>query len=181
MMIRSALIKTLVLLVGLVFTIEFHCHAQPTEYQIKAAFIYNFARFVEWPSQTFADTNSPMVIGVLGENVFGNDLELTISGKAIKGHPLQFKTFDSVADATNCQILFISTSEKTQLSKILVQLQGTSILTVSENTDDFIGAGGMINLRIVDDKVRFEINNEAARKSGLIISSKLLRLAMNSP
>ncbi|HTR41116.1 MAG TPA: YfiR family protein [Pseudomonadales bacterium] len=179
--IRPALIKAAVLLLGLVFATGFRCHAQPTEYQIKAAFIYNFARFVEWPAEAFASTNSPMVIGVLGKNVFEDSLQRTINGKVIKGHPLQFKAFNSPEEATNCHVLFISTSEKNRMPKILAQLQGTSILTVTENTDTFTASGGMINLVIVEDKVRFQINNDAAKKSGLIISSKLLSLAVNSP
>jgi YfiR/HmsC-like len=178
---RHAFIKIIVLSFGLVFGIGFKCHAQPTEYQIKAAFIYNFARFVDWPTQAFADATSPMTIGVLGENVFGDNLQQAIHGKMVKGHPLQFKQFDSVSDATNCQVLFISASEKSHLSRILARLRGTCVLTVSENTDNFIGDGGMINLKIVDQKVRFEINNDAAKKAGLTISSKLLSLAVNSP
>ncbi len=179
--IRPALIKASGLLFSLVFLIGFHCHALPTEYQIKAAFIYNFARFVEWPSAAFTNSNSPMIIGVFGENVFGDNLERTISGNEINCHPLQFKMFNSVEEATNCHVLFIGTSEKNRMPKILARLQGTAVLTVSENTDTFIANGGMINLVIVEDKVRFRINNDAAKKSGLIISSKLLSLAVNSP
>ena len=183
-----ALRNGVILLLSLIFTIGFNCRAQtsqPTEYQIKAAFIYNFARFVDWPTQAFADASSPLVIGVLGENVFGNNLEQTIHGRSVNGHPLQFKTFDSVADATNCQVLFIGTSEKSRYSKILNQLEGTDILTVSEagslsESDDFIQDGGMINLIIVEEKVRFKINNDAAKKAGLTISSKLLSLAINN-
>jgi hypothetical protein len=177
---RHALLKIIVLSFSLVFTIGFKCHAQPTEYQIKAAFIYNFARFTDWPAGAFAGANSPMTLGVLGKNVFGDDLANAINGKTINGHPLQFKHFDSIPDATNCQVLFISASEKDDLSKILAQLHGTSILTISE-TDGFMEAGGMINLTIVDQKVRFEINNDAAKKAGLTISSKLLSLAINNP
>src|SRR5580658_1138661 len=139
---HSALIKTAVLLFSLVFAIGFKClaqNSQPSEYQIKAAFIYNFARFVDWPTQAFADSTSPMTIGLLGENVFGDNLQQAINGKMIKGHPLQFKQFDSVPDATNCQVLFISASEKSHLSRILARLRGTCVLTVSENTDNFIG------------------------------------------
>jgi hypothetical protein len=152
----------------------------PTEYQIKAAYIYNFARFVDWPTQAFAAPDAPMVIGVLGENVFGSSLQQIISGRKINGHDLQFEQINSVTAATNCQVLFISASEKSHLSKILGQLQGTSILTVSE-ADNFIGDGGMIYLFIDDqNKVRFQINNDAARKVGLTISSKLLSLAANN-
>ena len=150
------------------------------EYQIKAAYIYNFAKFVDWPAQAFVSTNAPMVIGVLGENDFGSYLKQIISGREINGHQLQFVKFDSAAQATNCQVLFISASEKSHLSKILDQLKGASILTVSE-TDNFIGDGGMIYLFLDEEnKVRFQINNDAARKAGLVISSKLLSLAANN-
>jgi hypothetical protein len=181
---HPALFQTVVLLFTLVFMLGLKCRAQdspPSEYQIKAAFIYNFARFVDWPTQAFATETSPMNIGILGKNVFGDTLLQAINGKEIKGHPLEFKEFDSVIDVTNCQVLFISTSEKSHFSKILSRLQGTCVLTISENADDFIGNGGMINLVIVEDKVRFEINNDAAKKAGLTISSKLLSLAINSP
>lgn len=155
------------------------CRAQtpPTEYQIKAAFIYNFARFVDWPTQAFASDTSPMIIGVLGKNVFGDDIEQIIGGRDIQGHPLEFKEFNSVADVTNCQVLFISPSEKNHLPKILDRLGNTNILTVGE-ADDFLDEGGIIHLLIVEDKVRFEINNQAAKKAGLTISSKLLSLAV---
>jgi YfiR/HmsC-like len=180
---HPALIKTVVLLFALVFAMGLNGRTQnsPTEYQIKAAFIYNFTRFVDWPTQAFADASSPMTIGVLGKNVFGDNLQQAISGKTIMGHVLQFRQFDAVTDVTNCQVLFISDSEKSHLSRILSRLQGAYVLTVSENTEDFIGAGGMINLVIMDNKVRFEINNDAAKKAGLTISSKLLSLAINSP
>lgn len=166
-------------LTALFFSIEPDCRAQnsPTEYQVKAAFIYNFARFVDWPTQAFTSATSPMVIGVLGENVFGNNIEQIISGRSIQGHPLEFKEFSSVTDATNCQVIFISDSEKYHLSKILGRLRDTNILTVSQ-MDNFTDNGGMIRLLIVEDKVRFEINNTAAKKAGLAISSKLLSLAV---
>lgn len=173
-------IKTIVWLFGLIFVLGFRCLAQntpPSEYQIKAAFLYNFAKFVEWPAKAFAEPTSPLVIGVLGKNVFDGDLDRAIHGKTINGHPLEFKEFHSVADATNCQILFISSSEKNHFQKILDGLHGVSVLTVSE-TDHFIEDGGMINLVIVEKKVRFQINNEAAKQAGLTISSKLLTLAV---
>lgn len=178
---RKCAITVVILLFSVIFTVGFYCRAQnsqPTEYQIKAAFIYNFARFVDWPTQAFADASSPLIIGVLGKNDFGSSLAQTINGKSIHGHPLEFKLFPSLAQAANCQVLFISASEKNHLSKIISTLGSASILTVSE-TDDFIAQGGMINLRIVDDKVRFEINNSAAKSAGLTVSSKLLTLATN--
>jgi hypothetical protein len=179
---KNAPIRTAVLLFSLVFVVGFRGFAQgssPTEYQIKAAFLYNFAKFVEWPTQAFAGPTSPITIGVLGKNVFGGDLEKTIRDKVINGHPLQFKEFHSVTEVTNCQILFISPLEKNHLPEILDGLQGASVLTVSE-TDHFTDAGGMINFVIEDNKIHFQINNEAAKKARLTISSKLLSLAAHS-
>jgi hypothetical protein len=166
---------------ALVFSAAPVCTAQdtqPTEYQIKAAFLFNFAKFVEWPAEAFATTNSPLVIGVLGQNVFGDNLERTISNKTINNRPLLCKEFRSVTEATNCQILFISASEAARFPKIVDALHGTSVLTVSES-DQFIEAGGMINFVIEANKIRFQINAEAAKKSGLSISSKLLSLAVH--
>lgn len=179
---RHTSVRTVALLFGLILVLGFKCLAQdspPSEYQLKAAFLFNFAKFVEWPSKTFAGPTSPIVIGVLGENVFHGDLEQAIRGKVINNHPLQFKEFHSVTEATNCQILFISPSEKSRLPKILESLHGASVLTVSE-TERFTEAGGMINFVIEANKVRFQINNEAAKKAGLTISSKLLSLAVHT-
>lgn len=166
---------------NLIFILGFGGFAQnssPSEYQIKAAFLYNFAKFVQWPAQVFPRPTSPIVIGVLGKNVFGGDLEKTIHGKAINGHPLLFKEFRSTTEATNCEILFISPSEKNHLPKILNGLHGANVLTVSE-TDHFTEDGGMINFVIEDDRIHFQINNDAAKKAGLTISSKLLSLAIH--
>ena len=173
-------IKFIVLLFFVIFAAGLNCQAQnvqPTKYQIEAAFIFNFARFVDWPTQAFTDASSPMVIGVLGKNRFGTDLAQMISGKTIRGHPLQFQECASLTEAARCHVLFISDSEKSRVAKIISGLGNDSVLTVSE-TDDFIAAGGMINLRIVNDKMRFDINNSAAKSAGLTISSKLLSLAM---
>jgi hypothetical protein len=151
-----------------------------SEYEIKAAFLYNFAKFVEWPANVFPSTNSPIIVGILGQNVFGNDLEKTIRNRKVNNRGFQFKNFASAADATNCQILFISPSLKDDFPRILSTLNNASILTVSE-VDGFIKAGGMINFTIQDKNVRFQISDEAAKKGGLKISSKLLSLATPAP
>lgn len=178
---RKCAIKAAVLLMSVIITGGAHCQAQtsqPTRYQIEAAFIYNFARFVDWPIHAFPNASAPMTIGVFGKNKFGDVLAQAVSGKTIRGHPLQFRECATLAEAARCQVLFISDSEKGRLSRILSALDGDSILTVSE-TDNFIAAGGMINLRIVNDKIRFDINNSAAKSVGLTISSKLLNLALS--
>lgn len=174
--------KVVVSLFSLLIPLGFWGYAQdaaPSEYQIKAAFLFNFAKFVEWPTQAFANPQSPIVIGVLGKNVFGDDLERTIRDKKINSHPFEFKQCHALEEATNCQILFISASEKERLPEILDGLHGKSVLTVSE-TDGFIKAGGMINFVIENNRVHFQINDEAAKQAGLKISSKLLSLATRS-
>lgn len=149
----------------------------PTEYQIKAAFLYNFVKFVEWPTQAYSSATSPTVIGVLGKNVFGGELEKAIRDKFISHRPLQFKAFDSVEEVTNCHVLFINASERSHLPQILAALRGRSILTVGESAR-FIQDGGMVNFVIVNRRMCFQINNQAARQAGLILSSDLLNLAV---
>lgn len=153
--------------------------AQPSEYQLKAAFLFQFVKFVEWPPKAFESDSSPIVIGVLGQNPFGNDLEQTIRNKVINNHGFVIKEYRSASQATNCHVLFISASESQQLPEILEQLREFSVLTVSE-TPHFIEAGGMINFVPEGNKIRFQIGNEAAKKVGLKISSKLLSLATPS-
>jgi YfiR/HmsC-like len=152
-------------------------NSPPTEYQIKAAFIFNFARFIEWPPKAFAGTTSPLVIGILGDNPFRDDLRRTLRDKTVDDHPLVIKELSSHVEATNCHILFISTSEKPRLAQVLQGLKGASVVTVAE-MDRFTENGGMINFVQEGTKIRFQINNEAAMGAGLKISSKLLSLAL---
>jgi hypothetical protein len=149
----------------------------PSEYEIKAAFIFNFARFIEWPSKSFSTTTAPLVIGILGQNPFHNDLQKTIGAKTVDDHRLVILELNSPSSATNCHIIFISSSEKPRLAPILQGLKGASVLTVGE-TDGFTENGGMINFVQEGTKIRFQINNEAATRAGLKISSKLLNLAV---
>jgi hypothetical protein len=149
----------------------------PLEYQVKAAFLFNFAKFVEWPPAAFADAKSPIVIGILGDNPFGEDLAKTVRDKTVNNRPITIKKeFRSLADATNCHILFISTSEKQRLPEIFKGLREASVLTVGE-TDGFTEAGGMINFVAEGKKIRFQIKDATAKGAGLKISSKLLSLA----
>jgi hypothetical protein len=149
---------------------------QPSEYQLKAAFLFNFAKFVEWPAGAFSEAKSPMIIGVLGDNPFGAELERTIRDKTVNGRPLQIKEYRSLSEARACHILFVSNSEKKRLAEVFEGLRGTSVLTVGE-TEDFIESGGMISFVRESNKIRFQINDRAARTAGLKISSKLLNLA----
>jgi hypothetical protein len=149
---------------------------QPSEYQLKAVFLYNFAKFVEWPVEAFTSTNTPFTIGILGQNPFGDYLESTVRNKAINGHPFAIQYFKSILEATNCHILFIAASERRRLPEILKAVSSGNVLTVSE-TDRFLQAGGMIRFFMDENKVRFDINDEAARSARLRISSKLLSVA----
>jgi len=150
----------------------------PSEYQVKAAFLFNFAKFVEWPPESFAGETAPLAIGILGDNPFGSALEETVQNKTINSHSLVIRQFHSVAEVTNCQVLFISAPEKKRFTEIFASLHGHSILTVSE-TDGFTEAGGMINFVLENKKIRFQINDETAKAVRLKISSKLLSLAVH--
>ena len=137
--------------------------------------IFNFAKFVEWPNAALPQTNSPMIIGVLGDNPFGEDLEKTIRNKSVDDHPLIIKHFESVSEAAKSHILFISSSEKGRLAEILKGLEGSNVLTVGE-MEQFNEKGGMISFVMEGTKIRFRINNQSATRARLKISSKLLRL-----
>ena len=154
-------------------------HAQespPTEHQLKAAFLLNFAKFIEWPPAAFAEATSPMVLGVLGETPFGDVLEQTMRDKTINNRPLVVKVLRSSAETTNCHILYIGASEKARLPEIFAGLRGARVLTIGE-MDRFTESGGMINFIRQGNKIRFQINEVAAKGVGLKISSKLLSLA----
>ncbi len=148
----------------------------PSEYTVKAAFLFNFAKFVEWPPETFPDPASPFAIGVIGENPFDANLQHAVENKNINGHPLVVKQIKQLSELKNCQILFISISERKRLPDILKAIQGAGVLTVSE-MDHFLEGDGVIQFLMEERRVRFAINDQAARKTGLRISSKLLHLA----
>ncbi len=149
-----------------------------TEYQVKAAFLYNFARFIDWPKENFATTNSPIVFGFAGELPFQNEVEQMLRGKTINSHPVVVTRFPDGLPTGPADVLFISRSERHHLDQILRAVRSKPTLTVGDGLDRFLQTGGMINFVIEDRKVRFEINATSAEKTGLKISSKLLRLAV---
>lgn len=146
------------------------------EYRVKAAFLFNFAKFVEWPRDAFADPGSPIVISVLGNDPFGDVLAETVRDKTINGRKIIVLRTDEVEQVKTGHIVFISRSEEGNLGTILARLERSHALTVSE-VDRFVHRGGSINLVTEKDKVRFEINVAPAERAGLRISSKLLNLA----
>jgi len=147
----------------------------PSEYQVKAAFLYNFAKFVEWPDTAFSDTLAPLNICILGKNPFDGSLDV-IRDKTVRGKSLIVTRNPSIEKLGSCHVLFISASEKNQLSQIIRSLKNVSVLTVGD-MEGFTLTGGMINLVMRDNKVAFDINLKSARHAGLRISSQLLRLA----
>ena len=156
-----------------------NAHAKPPsagEYQLKAVFLYNFAKFTEWPAESFADARSPIIIGILGKDPFGATIDQAIKGKTVKGRKLAIKRFEKIEDVKACHILFISSSEEKRLAKIMETLKDSSVLTIGE-VKQFAQRGGIINFIIKENKIRFEINVDAAKQAKLKISSKLLELA----
>jgi hypothetical protein len=164
------------MLVGVLLLHSLVCAATAPEYQVKAAFLFNFTQFVEWPADAFNAVGSPLIIGVLGQDPFGNFLDETVRGESVNNRGLQVRRFSRVEDVDNCQVLFISNSETARLPQILDKLKGKSILTVGE-ADDFARRGGIIRFAMVANKIRLHINVEAAKEASLTISSKLLRPA----
>jgi hypothetical protein len=146
------------------------------EYQVKAAFLYNFAKFVEWPELTFKTDKDPMRICVLGQNPFGNALVEGVGGKTILGRPLVVSGISDAGQGADCQILFIGSSERKRLRSIFADVRMTGVLTVGE-TEGFATQGGIVNFKLEDGRVRLEINIEAAGQAKLRISSKVLNLA----
>lgn len=146
------------------------------EYQVKAVFVFNFSQFAEWPSQSFANPESPAVIGILGKDPFGPYLAETIVGENLNKHPLVIQHFNNVDEVSNCQILFINVSDKNKLKAILEKLKGKNILTISD-ANGFAKFGGIARIYTKDDKINIQINLEAAKEENITISSKLLKLA----
>jgi hypothetical protein len=148
----------------------------PSEYQVKAVFVFNFAHFVDWPAQAFTSPTDPFVIGILGPDPFGSRLDEAVRGEHIAEHPLMVRRYNNVDEVGNCQILFIDRSAGPRLDQIISALDHRNILTVSE-LDGSAQRGVMIQFVTEDNRIRLRINAESAREARLSISSKLLRLA----
>lgn len=159
-------------------------HAAPsapplTEYQVEAAFLYHFAKYVTWPPRAFATPDAPILIGVLGDDPFGDELTQAVAReKPVQGRSFRVLRSRSAADLVQCHLLFISASEAGRFAQHFAALQRarSAALTVGESSE-FLDAGGAIRFVVENKKVRFEINVRAAEAAGLVISSKLLSLA----
>jgi len=150
-----------------------------SEYLIKAGFIFNFAKFVEWPGTVFAQPDSPIVIGILGTDPFGTIIDKTVQDKRIGARGFAVKRLKwgaDLKDLKECRILFVGASERAHLDELVQMVKGLPILTVGE-TPGFAERGGVIRFVLEDNRVRFEVNVDAARQADLTISSRLLTLA----
>jgi hypothetical protein len=154
-------------------------HAQrssPSEYEVKAAYLYDFGKFVAWPAKVAASDDFP--ICVLGQDPFGPTFDATIAGETINGKKVVVNRITKPQDALSCRILFISASEESQLKEILATIDKTSVLTVSD-ISQFTRRGGMIQFVTDANRVRFEVNVTTAERAGLTLSSQLLKVAIN--
>jgi hypothetical protein len=147
-----------------------------SEAQVKAVFLFNFAKYVDWPPSALPGKATPITIGVIGTDSFGDDLQHDVEGKTINGHPFVIKHLASDSELSGCQILFISHSEASRTGEILDKVSSLPILTVGEN-EAFARNGGIINFVLKNGNVRLSINLNAAKKAGLNISSRLLAVA----
>jgi hypothetical protein len=146
------------------------------EYALKAAYLFNFTKFVEWPVQEPSRPAEVFTIGVIGRDPFGADIAAQLSTKTVQDKKLVFTQLSHSRQAADCQMVFISASETRGLGEILGSLQNSPVLTVSD-MDAFVQRGGMVGFTREQNKVRFQINLAAADKAGLKISSQLLKLA----
>jgi hypothetical protein len=151
---------------------------RPSEYEVKATYLYNFSKFVDWPAKGTHSQSDSFTICVLGEDPFGPALNTTLADESIAGKSVVAKRIPTLQDAANCRVLFISSSEDKQLTQIFAMLGDASVLTVSD-LPQFTRRGGMVQFLLQDNKIRFEVNLASAERAGLSFSSELLKVAIN--
>ena len=149
-----------------------------SEYEIKAAWLLNFARFVNWPTNAFASPEAPIIIGIAGKDPFGRSLEKAFAGKTVKGRPLIVKKPVSDEELRQCHILFVSVSERRRFRDIFERLGTNSVLTVGE-ADGFLDEGGILNFVPKEKSIRFEVNVPAAQAADLKVEANLLKVAVS--
>lgn len=149
--------------------------AQIAEYRVKAAFLYKFGDYIEWPSQAFVQLDSPLVMGIMGADFLADELTKLVVGRTIGGRPIVVRKLKHGEMIKGVHLLFVGRSELGQLGDILAATKGQAILTVTESEQTSIG--GVINFIIVDDKVRFDIALQQAEQNNLKISARLLAVA----
>lgn len=146
------------------------------EYVLKAGFLFNFAKYVDWPADAFDGPEAPIVVGIVGKDPFGADLEKSLAGKTVRNRGFRIVRFAEPADIARCHMLFVPKSEKGRTEPILARAAQWPALTVGEDPG-FAKAGGAAGILIENEKPRLEVNRDAAEKAGLTISAKLLKAA----
>jgi len=148
----------------------------PSEYAVKAGFLYNFAKFVEWPQAAFDRLRAPLALCVFGADPFGGELDLAVRRKTAQGRPVVVRRLAGLGELAPCHVLFVGSAERERFAEVLDAVAGQSVLTVGED-DDFARAGGMISFVVRGTRVRFSIDVGATERAGLKLSSRLLDLA----
>jgi hypothetical protein len=146
------------------------------EYELKAAFLFNFAKFVEWPEAARPQAGAPFRIGIVGKDPSGGTLQTGLIGKTVLGAPIVVEVIERHEQALGCHMLFVPASERDLEAEVLKAVKGRPILTVGER-EGFLLSGGLFNFYTEEKKIRLELDNESTRAAGLTVSSKLLRLA----
>lgn len=152
-------------------------HSKPTEYEVKATYLYNFSKFVEWPDTVTQAQSDSFAICVIGHDPFGPALNAIVESETIAGKRVVARQIPS-EDAASCRVVFISSSEDKRLKEVLASLGATSVLTVSD-LPRFTQRGGMVQFVLEGNRIRFEVNSTAVERAGLALSSELLKVAVN--
>lgn len=167
----------LVTMLTLAAAVRIRAQTNPSlEYQVKAAFLFSFTKFIEWPSDAFHGDDAPITLCVFRHDPFGSALDEIIQGKTIKNHQVLARRVNEFPDLKSCQLVFVGKGEDKGLSEVLNSLKGTSALVVGE-TDAFAERGGGIQFFLEASQLRFAINVDAVQRARLTVSSKLLSLA----
>lgn len=146
------------------------------EYQIKAAFLYNFAAFVTWPKSSFATTEAPLVIGISGTDPFGNFIDALVENEVVRGHPVVVRRITTTEELQHCHIVYVSARNGDAMRRVIALLKNKPVLTVSDAAD-FTKAGGMIQFYTENNRIRLRVNVKAASVANLTISAQLLKVA----
>jgi len=171
---RFATLATLALLL-LAFADTTALETKPTQFDVEAAYLLNFGKFVNWPQAPA--NHGPFAICVFGDDPFGPALDRTIAGEKLDGRPVVDKRISEPEQAAACSILYIHASEEGRLARVLAQVQGRPVLTVSD-MPNFLDHGGIIQFVMIGDRVRFEVNLQPTNQDGLMLSSELLKVAV---
>jgi hypothetical protein len=175
-MLRRILLITSSAVIILAFASPAFSQDDKGEYEVKAAFLLNFVRFAEWPASTFADSDQPIVIAILGDDPFDPKVLDGLAKKTVNGRTLSIRHLKSVGELGVCNVLFVGRLKDKDVESLLVAIKGRAILTVGDGPR-FLKAGGMIQFCLIDDKIRFEVNLEQVEASSIKLSAKLLGVA----